>query len=116
SMERLAQCQCGRLRAITSGEPIRVSVCHCMACQQRTGSVFSCNCYFRKASVRIEGEAKLYARSAESGREVRHYFCPTCGSTVYWDADASAEVYGLAVGAFHVSEFPQPAFSVWEQS
>jgi len=115
-MERTAQCQCGSLRAITSGEPIRVSVCHCTTCQQRTGSIFSCNCYFRKSSVQIEGEAKLYARGAESGREVRNYFCPSCGTTLYWGADASPEVYGLAVGAFNDPVFPPPTFSCWEES
>ena len=115
-MERTAQCQCGSLTAITSGEPIRVSVCHCITCQQRTGSVFSSNCYFRKSFVRIEGEAKLYARSAEFGRQVRNYFCPTCGTTVYWEADASPEVYGLAVGAFNNSSFLPPTFSFWEES
>ena len=115
-MDRIAQCQCGSLRAITSGEPIRVSLCHCVTCQQRTGSVFSCNCYFRRSSVRTEGKATLYARSAESGREVRNYFCPSCGTTLYWEAEASPEVYGLAVGAFNDPEFPPPTFSSWEES
>ena len=38
-MERIAQCHCGQLRAITSGEPDSVYVCHCKACQRRTGAV-----------------------------------------------------------------------------
>ena len=115
-MERRAQCQCGSLRAITAGEPLRVSVCHCGACQQRTGSVFSCNCYFRKSSVRIEGEAQLYARSAESGREVRNYFCPGCGTTLFWEANLAPDLYGMAVGAFNNPEFSPPAFSFWEEA
>jgi hypothetical protein len=80
-LERTAQCQCGSLRAVTSGEPLRVSVCHCITCQRRTGSVLSCNAYFQKSSVRIEGAAGLYARRAESGREVRNNFCPDCATT-----------------------------------
>lgn len=115
-MERKAQCQCGSLLAITSGEPIRVSVCHCITCQQRTGSVFAANCYFEKSFVRIEGGAKSYARSAESGREVRNFFCPDCGTTLYWEADAAPDVYGMAVGAFNNPGLPPPAFSSWEQS
>ena len=103
-MERKAQCQCGSLLAITSGEPIRVSVCHCITCQQRTGSVFAANCYFEKSFVRIEGGAKSYARSAESGREVRNFFCPDCGTTLYWEADAAPDVYGMAVGAFKIPD------------
>jgi len=114
-MERIAQCQCGSLRAITSGEPLRVSVCHCMACQQRTGSVLGYNCYFRKPLVRIEGAAKLYARSAESGREVRNYFCPECGTTLYWEGDIAPDIYGVAVSAFTNSELSAPTFSLWEE-
>jgi hypothetical protein len=115
-MERTAQCQCGSLRAVTSGEPIRVSICHCITCQQRTGSVFSCNCYFWKSSVRIEGKANLYARGAESGREVRNYFCSGCGTTLYWEADVAPDVYGMAVGAFNSPGLSPPAFSFWEES
>ena len=38
-MERVAECHCGQLRALTSGEPDSVYVCHCKACQRRTGAV-----------------------------------------------------------------------------
>jgi hypothetical protein len=38
-MERIAECHCGQLRAITSGEPDSVYVCHCKACQRRTGAI-----------------------------------------------------------------------------
>jgi hypothetical protein len=31
---------CGQLTARVTGVPVRVSVCHCLACQRRTGSVF----------------------------------------------------------------------------
>jgi hypothetical protein len=39
-MERVAECHCGQLRAITSGEPNSVYVCHCKACQRCTGLSF----------------------------------------------------------------------------
>lgn len=35
-----ASCNCGQLSLSVSGDPIRVSVCHCNACQKRTGSAF----------------------------------------------------------------------------
>ena len=38
-MERIAECHCGQLRAITSGEPESMYVCHCKACQRRTGAI-----------------------------------------------------------------------------
>ena len=71
--------------------------------------------YFRKPLVRIEGAAKLYARSAESGREVRNYFCPECGTTLYWEGDIAPDIYGVAVSAFTNSELSAPTFSLWEE-
>ena len=43
---RRAECACGQLSAVCSGEPMRVSVCHCLACKRRTGSAFSYNARF----------------------------------------------------------------------
>ncbi|CAD7030273.1 aldehyde-activating protein [Pseudorhizobium halotolerans] len=38
---RTASCSCGQLRIEVNDEPLNVGVCHCLACQQRTGSVFA---------------------------------------------------------------------------
>ena len=37
---RGGRCACGAVRYETTGAPRRVSVCHCKACQRRTGSAF----------------------------------------------------------------------------
>jgi hypothetical protein len=34
-----ASCSCGQLTAKVTGEPIRVAVCHCHACQRRPDSI-----------------------------------------------------------------------------
>ena len=36
-----ASCRCGQLRATATGEPTRVSVCHCVDCQKHSGSAFA---------------------------------------------------------------------------
>ena len=99
-MERLAQCHCGSLRATTSGEPLYVGICHCKACQRRTGAFAASVAGFAKAQVTIEGQTKVFDRNGQSGRKVRFYFCPDCGTSLYWEADARPDVYILAVGAF----------------
>jgi hypothetical protein len=83
-MERIAECHCGQLRAITSGEPESVYVCHCKACQRRTGAIIHNGSRWLKSQVRIEGEHKIYARKGDSGFEIRFHFCPNCGSSVFW--------------------------------
>ena len=84
-MERVAECHCGQLRAITSGEPDSVYVCHCKACQRRTGAVIHNGSRWAKSQVRIDGEHKVYGRIADSGSEIRFHFCPNCGSSVFWE-------------------------------
>jgi hypothetical protein len=75
-MERIAECHCGQLKAIATGEPERVYVCHCKSCQRRTGAVVHSGSRWLKSQVRIEGEHKIYGRSADSGFEIRFSFLP----------------------------------------
>jgi hypothetical protein len=37
---REASCSCGQLRLVAHDEPVLVTMCHCFACQRRTGSAF----------------------------------------------------------------------------
>jgi hypothetical protein len=114
-MQRTAQCQCGSLRAIAAREPRINNVCHCRACQRRTGSVISAGAFFLKADVQCEGPSKIYTRRADSGQEVHFHFCPNCGTSVYWQADIVPDFLGIAVGCFADPNFPAPSFSIWEE-
>ena len=107
-MERIAQCQCGQLRAVASGEPDAVNMCHCSECQRRTGAVFGSGAYYKTSAVRIEGPSKLYTRDGQEDRKVRIRFCPNCGSSVYCEADLRPGLYGIAVGAFADPRFRRP--------
>ena len=115
-MERLAQCHCGSLRATTSGEPSDVGICHCQACQRRTGTLAGSVAAFAKAQVKIEGHTRIFERNGQSGRKVRFYFCPDCGTSLYWEAEARPDMYILAVGAFADPNFPAPSVSIFEES
>ena len=116
AITREAACSCGKLSVVTSGEPVRVSICHCIACQRRTGSVFGVQARFPKAGVVVSGESHHYARVAESGHTLTFSFCPNCGSTVYYVNDGLPGFVGIPVGAFADPSFKQPEFSVYERS
>ena len=83
-MTREASCSCGQLRVTVEGEPVRVSVCHCLACQRRTGSAFGYQARFPIEVFEIEGDYKEHVRYSDEGEERRSSFCPECGSTVFW--------------------------------
>lgn len=92
-----AQCACGALRLMLNEPPQLTALCHCLACQRRTGAPFSANAFYSIDCVEISGVSTEYIRTAESGRKVRMHFCPTCGSTLFWKADASPSWIGVAV-------------------
>ena len=115
-MERTALCHCGSLRVTVSGDPDRVYVCHCAACQRRTGAIMHSGAAYLKSQVRVEGASKVYKRTADSGYEIRFHFCPNCGSNVFWEGDRFPDEYGIAVGSFADSEFAPPTYSVYEES
>lgn len=111
---RIASCTCGQLTAKVSGEPIRVPVCHCYACQRRTGSVFAAQAKFPRDAVEISGEGTEYVRVGDEGSRARFTFCPTCGVTVFFVTEGREEAIAIPVGVFADSSFPEPTFSVYE--
>ncbi|WP_073271508.1 GFA family protein [Microbulbifer donghaiensis] len=112
---RKAECSCGQLALVASGEPVRISVCHCLACQRRTGSVFGVQARFPAERVVVEGKSCEYVRTADSGNSIRFHFCPRCGATVYLQLDSEPELIGVPVGAFADPYFPAPPVSIYEE-
>lgn len=109
---RTASCSCGQLRLTCEGEPVRISICHCLECQKRTGSVFGAQARFPCENVTIDGAATQWTRVGDSGGSATFSFCPTCGSTVCWALPGFVTV---AVGAFADPGFPPPHVSVYEE-
>ena len=111
---RTASCSCGQLQARVTGEPVRISVCHCLACQRRTGSVFGAQARFPAEMVTVEGTSTAFTRVGDSGGAARFHFCPRCGATVYYTLVGKEDVVAIPVGAFADPAFPAPSFSVYE--
>ena len=112
---RIATCSCGQLTATTAEDPIRVSICHCLACQRRTGSVFGAQARFRKDNVVIHGQSKQYVRIGDEGNKITFSFCPDCGATVHYAIEGLNDSIAIPVGAFAEPGFPEPSFSVYEE-
>jgi hypothetical protein len=71
---RHATCNCGQLRLTIEGEPSRISMCHCLECQRRTGAVISNQARFRREQVTFAGKATAWMRTAESGNALTFSF------------------------------------------
>ncbi|WP_337721747.1 GFA family protein [Agrobacterium tumefaciens] len=51
-----------------SGEPLRVSVCHCQECRHRTGSALSVVVFYEAGQVTASGKYQGLFRRDDSGR------------------------------------------------
>ena len=113
-MKRVAACTCGQLTATVEGEPSRISVCHCLDCQRRTGGVFSMQARFALEDVTTRGEGVTYARVGGSGATMTKTFCPRCGVTVFYQNEGDPRI-AIPVGTFADPSFPAPTVSVFEK-
>jgi hypothetical protein len=115
-MTREAACSCGQLRIRVEGEPVRISLCHCLACKRRTGSAFGYQARFLEENARIGGRHTDYTRVSdqEDGHAHTFSFCPECGATVFYKSEGMPELIAVPVGAFADPEFPAPTVSVYE--
>lgn len=107
---REATCSCGQLRVTTAGDPWEVTMCHCLACQRRTGSAFGLQSGFTADQVEVAGSYKAYVRVSDEADERQHvfHFCPECGSTVFYTEPDAPEFVTVMVGAFADRAFPPP--------
>ena len=115
-MTRHAACSCWQLRLEIESEPSRVSMCHYLECQRRTGAVISNQARFHREQITFAGQATAWSRKAESGNALTFYFCPTCSSTVYSEVNRFPGYVAVAIGNFADPIFPAPTIAVWEES
>jgi hypothetical protein len=107
---REAACHCGQLRLEVEGEPFVVSICHCLACQRRTGSAFGMQAAFTPDQVDVVGRYSTYRRISDEADRKPHdfHFCPDCGSQVFYTEPDEPDLVVVSVGSFADPSFPPP--------
>lgn len=111
-MTHRASCHCGQLTVDVSGELPGSSMCHCLACQRRTGSVYGVQVRVPVERTQVSGRSSEYTRTGDSGGTVTFRFCPDCGSTVCWTIPGLPGL-AIAAGAFADPSMPAPVRSVY---
>jgi len=56
---RTGTCACGQLRVKCAGDPVKVSLCHCLDCQKRTGSTYGIAAFFARKNIEVDGTFEL---------------------------------------------------------
>lgn len=112
-------CHCGAIAYTAEVDPEEVIVCHCTDCQTLSGSAFRTVAFARKSSFEfVRGEARVYVKTAESGRQREQTFCPTCGTPIYSSpvaADYGDEdpLIGVRVGSIKQRDQLPPKAQAW---
>ncbi len=113
-MSRTASCLCGQLQITVHGELRGTGVCHCFACQRRTGSVFAALAGFAPP-YEVTGRATEYLHTGDQGAQFRFRFCPICGSALFHTEEGHEQRgVSVAVGCFADASFPPPQDSVYD--
>ena len=109
-----ASCQCGQLSATVPGPTMAVVICHCFACQKRSGSPFGEAAYYPHDQVAITGQSRQFTRTTSAGGTFDQFFCPECGTTVFMKGTKNPDVTGVPIGLFDDEHRMRPIRSVWE--
>jgi len=94
-------CLCGEVRIIATGQPRRVSICHCLDCRKHHGALFYAAAIFAESAVEILGESHAY-----NGR----HFCPRCGGSVFARTGDEVEVH---LGTLDSPGQFRPDYEIW---
>ncbi|MGH7061147.1 MAG: GFA family protein [Stellaceae bacterium] len=117
-MKVTGRCHCGQIGFAAEIDPAQVRVCHCTDCQTLSGSAFRVNVASLPGSFALtHGTPKVYIKTAESGNQRAHAFCPDCGTPLWATAPGpNPASYGLRVGTLDCRTELAPARQGWCRS
>ena len=91
------RCHCGAIGIEAAIEETRMVACHCTDCQQFSGAPFRPVVIANGADVRLEGQPREYAKTADSGNTRLQGFCGDCGTQLY-AADPEKTTFNIRTG------------------
>lgn len=111
-------CQCGSVRFVTLGEPVRAMACHCTSCKSRTGAPYGVGVYFSDKEVEFEsGELATFRFISDtSGRWIQNEFCTMCGSTISWTLEMRPGLRAIAGGNYDDPDWYKMEAHIWTRS
>jgi hypothetical protein len=111
------RCHCGRIAYQAEVDPATVGICHCSDCQTLTGSAFRANIPApAEHFVLLAGEPRIYLKTADSGVQRAHAFCPDCGTPIYSAAIENPPSYSLRIGTIRQRAQLTPRRQAWCRS
>jgi hypothetical protein len=98
-------------------DPGKVGICHCTDCQHLTATVYRVSVQVEKENITFSGGApKIYVKTAESGNQRAHGFCPECGTPLYATSVNDRKLFSLRVGTIRQKRELRPVRQQWCRS
>ena len=118
SMQVHGSCHCGAIKFDATVDPDRVTICHCTACQNLTGTAYRVTVAASAEGFRLtRGSPKTFIKVADSGNKRAQVFCAECGSHLYAHAAVeNPERLGLRVGCLRERSALVPRKRIWCKS
>jgi len=67
-------------------------------------------------ALHIEGQLKAFERSSDSGRALRCFFCPECGTRIYHQPSYAEPVASIRAGTLDDTTSLVPQMHAWTSS
>lgn len=109
-------CLCGAVRYTARPGDRLHYLCHCTDCQRWGGTAWHTAIVVADEDIAIEGVPRVYAVTADSGRQVARHFCGTCGGHLFTSPWPQATRWSVKAGTLDDPSLYRPAHEIWCQS
>src|SRR4051812_377959 len=107
------RCLCGAIHWESAQPPIVTRVCWCRDCQYLGAGSGTVNACFRSESFTVTGTMSDYESVADSGNRMHRRFCPSCGTSLFSEAEARPHLIFVRAGSLDDPEIAAPQATIW---
>ena len=110
-------CQCGAVRYRMKAAPLAIYACHCKDCQRFSGTTHTISMVVQAETVElIAGTLHSFDKTADSGRVVRMFGCPDCGTKIWNEPLATPHILIMKAGNLDDMSWAEPIGNIWTAS
>lgn len=114
--EHTGQCSCGKVEYSFSGDPINVAYCYCTSCQIHTNSDKWHGLWVAKQNFSFnQTEPSTFTRKGDSGMDMVHHFCSTCGVTLAVFVEIG-NFFSVGANTLNATERPKPNMLIYTKN
>ncbi|KAJ5594124.1 Glutathione-dependent formaldehyde-activating enzyme/centromere protein V [Penicillium hispanicum] len=104
-MTLTGSCMCGAVHYAVEVDQYTAALCHCTDCQKWSGAAFTANAVVPRNSFKVtKGTPNSYDATGTSGKINKHFFCSTCGSSIYTELEIMPDLTCVKAGTLDNKE------------